>query len=184
MRVIKNNMNKPMKESYKITCENCESELEITEDDIESYGFLGISYVTCPICGKSTATDIEELDKKITLDNMVFPDNFYSFGNGVPLSPEDINRYIKNGVKYFRENPSSFAYITGSGDTFVAVCNYSGDEQYTVVVAKGYYEGEIPYDSEDYRVQDRNNWEWKNTGVAVWKVHKREYENEMAEHKA
>ena len=124
-----------------------------------------MAYVICPVCQKKSYLEIEALDKKITVDNLKFPDNFYHFGGEdcKELTNDDIRKYIKDAIKFFRENPDNFCYMTGSGDTAIFVLNCSGDENYEVTLCKGYYSTEIEYEDGDYVVDMDKLWE--NKGV-------------------
>lgn len=173
--INKNNSQFPLK----IECDYCGSELEIEKDDIY-HGYAGIAYVKCPCCGEETGVDPNgNFDIKLSINNLKFPDHFYSFYDGVDLSAEEILNYIRRGIEWFRKNPDNFSWSTGTGDTEIHIENYSGDKEYKVFVAKGYYGTEIPYEDEDFAAQDSVSWDWKNSGIRV------EYivddENEMSE---
>lgn len=154
----------------KIKCTNCESLLEIEEDDI-CYGYLGMAYIRCPLCHEKTfisdydAKIGEELDEKINVDTIRFPDHFYHFGGDktVEVTNDEIRNWIKDGVEFFRKNPEAFCFNTGTGDTNVFVLNYCGDEEYNVVVAKNYYESSIPFDDIDKELLLPEE-KWKNSG--------------------
>ena len=157
-----------------ITCAYCESELEVDRDDLQ-YGYLGCAHVVCPVCGEEIYSGLEQYDEEFNYDTFEFPKHFYHFDckdGAVDISPEEIKKYIQDGIKHFRKNPEAFCYHTGSGDTSVFVLNYSGDEEYAAVVAKGYYETEIPYAEEDYKAQENSDWEWENkptSNIATWR---------------
>ena len=175
MEIINNNYKKNKEIEIRFprhhTCENCESVLLIYKEDVK-HGFLGQAYVDCPACGKKSYLDIEGLDVDVTIDNLIFPDYFYHFGtdDSHKLSNEEIKRYIKDGIKFFRENPDNFCYMTGSGDTAVFILNYPGDENYSITVCKGYYETEIKYTEEDYELDREALWE--NKGIDRRKKHR------------
>lgn len=148
----------------RVCCEHCKSELEIDESDVW-VGPFGAMWYTCGVCGEKCMAD-EIPGITLTPDNIEFPTHFYHFGEkAVELTPDEIKKYIKIAINYFRNNPENFCYYTGSGDTMVVVLNYSGDKEYHVSVAKGYYDIEIPYTDEDLRIQNQNNYEWKNKGI-------------------
>ena len=50
-----------------------------------------------------------------------------------------------------------------SGDTEIMVLNYPGDSQYSITVCKGYYQTELDYVDDDYKVDMYKLW--KNKGV-------------------
>lgn len=148
-----------------VTCEYCGSRMLLEKSDVY-IGPFGAVWYRCPICKRQCMAD-EATGITLTVDNIEFPKHFWHFGNGKDLSPEDIKQYIKDGVEYFRNNPDNFAFIAGTGNTYIIVENYSGDKEYHIVVAKDYYDMEIPYEDIDYNIQDQNNWEWKNVGVNI-----------------
>lgn len=149
----------PIKE----TCEHCGSIIELDEMDL-SLGKYGAMWYRCPVCKrKCIADNVEGIE--LTKDNIIFPDYFNHSIDGVDLDGKDIKEYIKEGIEYFRKNPDAFTFVTGSGNTGVMVQNYSGDEEYLVVVTKDYYDMNIPYEDEDYAAQDENGWKWNNDGV-------------------
>ena len=165
MKVLKNSSNvKVIHYPIRHECECCASTLLVDEDDVKE-GYLGMAYVVCPVCQKKTYLEIETLDKKVTIDNLKFPDNFYYTGGegSKELSIDEIRRYIKDAINFFRNNPDNFCYMTGSGDTAIFVLNYSGDENYEITLCKGYYSTEIEYEDGDY-VVDMNKL-WENKGV-------------------
>lgn len=154
MKIIKNN-NIPKEEKVKpkfpmkLTCENCGSEFEIDEDDVK-IGYLGLYKLKngCPCCGEGV-----EIDDGINLtsENLHFPQHYYSFENGVDLSNEEIDRYVKEYIKALRnsDNKEFYHVYTGSGNTLIHITRYNDDEEFVVQVAKGYYEVDIPYTEED-----------------------------------
>lgn len=166
MKVIKDNVNIESDFPRKIECENCGSELEIEESDIK-IGYMGSCYVKCPVCRKDSY--IYDLDGiTVNKDNIKFPDHFYHFGDSdsaKKLENSEIEEYIRKGIEWHRKNPNNFVWDFGTGDSDIAVYNYPGDEDYRVVVARGYYDCEISYEAEDYNVQDYDSW--KNKGIRV-----------------
>lgn len=150
MKIIKRN-NKEWKTTT--DCEWCGSVLEVTKEDLNP-GAGGVPYVICPICGNKVPIYDDEIFKTVTKDNIVFPDDFYDFTNGKDIEPDGIQRWIEEAVDYFRDNPEGFGYETGTGNTHVAVFNYPDDREYHVIVAKGYYDVEIPYEIADIEAQE------------------------------
>lgn len=153
MKIIKRNI-----KEWKTTadCERCGSVLEVTKGDLKP-GASGVPYVICPICGDEVPIFDDEVLKTVTKNNIVFPDDFYDFTNGKDIEPKEIQERIERAISYFRHNPEGFGYETGTGDTYVAVFNYPDDREYHVVVAKGYYDVEIPYEIADIEAQEELN---------------------------
>lgn len=159
MKVVENNLKRKTKFPVKITCEKCGSILEIDKEDV-FYGYLGLSYVKCPVCGEKTETYLDDLDIHVTRDNVVFPDHFYYF-KGIPeeeVDSEEVKEEIKKLIKYIKEhNEETFESWSSSANRFVFVHAYPGDECYAVTVANGYYDTEIPFDEEDYKIDWKYN---------------------------
>lgn len=109
MKVIENNYKnktKPVKniqESIIAYCDNCESKLEVTEEDTH-IGWLGARFVTCPCCGEESMLDEME-GITLTVDNIEFPVHFSRTNKDsrtVEVSDEDIVKDIKRAINYFR----------------------------------------------------------------------------------
>ena len=72
-----------------------------------------------------------------------FPDDFYSFYDGVDISNEEINEWIQRCISDLETNGGYCSSIS-SGNTTVTVHkfyydDYSDDYYYDVRVSKGYY---------------------------------------------
>lgn len=153
MKII-NNAREELDKKYpkKILCEYCASELEYEKDDIHT-GFCGLNYITCPVCGKEVELKDEE-DFILTENNIKFPQHFYHFskdsGSASVFNEENILKAVKDGIEWLRKNKEEFAYMTTSGDMFVVVFNFSGDEDYEIYVSKDFYECTIDYGDKDY----------------------------------
>ena len=136
----------------KIKCSECDSELEITEEDTH-IGWMGARFINCPCCGKEAMVD--ELDG-ITLmkDNLEFPVHFNRTTKGlrhvVEVNSDEIINGIKKAITYFRENKDEWNWYTSRGDLFLSVYRHPGDEDYFVLVTKDFYETYIPFEREDY----------------------------------
>lgn len=161
MKIIKHNSdNKSSTISFpiKVTCEHCGSIIELESEDDFHEGYHGMMFFKCPCCCKESYIDYPDIDKKVTIDNLNFPDNFWHFdstdGETVHVQDEDVAEYIKNGILKLREHRFDDDYgdmfYTGSGDTLVYIKRYPGDEEYMVCVAQNYYQTEIPFELEDY----------------------------------
>ena len=136
----------------KIKCSECDSELEITENDTH-IGWLGARFITCPYCGEESMVD--ELDGiTLTKDNLEFPVHFNRTAKGlmhvVEINPDEIIKDIQRGIAYFREHKDEYYWCTSHGDLFLSVYRHSGDEEYFVMITKDFYETYIPFEKEDY----------------------------------
>ena len=132
-----------------VTCDNCGSDYEIEYDDTY-IGALGCRYVKCPCCGYENMIDD---GIQLTKDNLKFPDHYFSFANGVKVSDEAVDKYVKECIEALRNSTDKnfYATQTGTGDTHVFVFKYDGDEEYVVYVGKGGYETNVPFEDVDYR---------------------------------
>ena len=65
----------------KIKCSQCDSELEIVEEDTH-IGWMGARFIRCPCCGEEAM--VHELDGiTITKDNLEFPVHFIRTAKGL-----------------------------------------------------------------------------------------------------
>lgn len=158
MKVLENRYNtKEFKEEkipevLTVHCNECDSELEITENDTH-IGWLGARFITCPCCGEESM--VEELDGiTLTKDNLKFPVHFNRTTNGlrhiVEIKSDEIIKEIKRAITYFRENKNEWHWYTSHGDLFLSVYRHPDDEDYFVLVTKDFYETYIPFEREDY----------------------------------
>lgn len=156
MKVLRDNTNEIKEEKIpevlKIHCNECGSELEITENDTH-IGWLGARFITCPCCGEESMVD--ELNGiTLTKDNLKFPVHFNRTTKGlrhvVETKSDEIIKEIKRAITYFRENKDDWNWYTSYGDLFVNIYRYDGDEEYFVLVTKDFYETHIPFEKEDY----------------------------------
>lgn len=159
MKVIKNNyIDTNMKHDISIKypvhmiCENCSSELEVTKEDTH-IGYLGFRYVTCPCCGEEICVD--EFDHTVvTVDNIKFPVYFIRTNKDlrevVEVDDNKVTEYVKDGIKYLRENKDEFSYFVTTGDVFVVVFRFEDDKNYLVLVTKDFYESYLDFEEEDY----------------------------------
>ena len=162
IKVLKDNSNKvEVKEEnitlypLKINCSECDSELEITEEDTY-IGWMGARFINCPCCGNEAM--IDEIDGiTLTKDNLEFPVHFIRTTKGLRHivevnSNETVGEHngIFRGITYFREHKDEYYWYTSHGDLFLIIFRYSGDEEYFVMVTKDFYETYIPFEKEDY----------------------------------
>ena len=135
--------------TYKITCENCESELEVEDDDIK-VGTYGMGYVVCPCCGEKTYPD-EFADRfPLTKDNLRFPIHYSSYNKAIRVDDDTINKWVKECIDRFDPNDENdWLRYAGSRDTMVFVFKFDKDKEYDVYVCKNYYETFIPFNEND-----------------------------------
>ena len=151
MIVLKDKHNRTIQDeskpkTYKITCEHCDSELEVEDDDIQ-VGVYGMGYVVCPCCGEETYSDELADYFSLTKDNLEFPVHYFSFKNAVSVDDDTINKWVKECIEKFDPNDENdlVRYI-GRGDTMVFVFKVDEDKGYNVYVCKNCYEAFIPFD--------------------------------------
>lgn len=100
--------------------------------------------------------DVEEFDDDaidIYASNVKYPTHFTVSSKdfrAIEISDEEINKWIQQGIEYFRENKDEYYYFTGSGNTLVHIYRFDDDEEYYVVVSKDYESGEIEFEDDDY----------------------------------
>ena len=130
---------------YHITCEQCGSKLEITDDDI-SVGMYGMGYVVCPCCGEKTYPD-EFADRfPLTKDNLRFPIHYSSFNKAISVDDDTINKWVKECIDRFDPNDENdWVRYAGSRDTMVFVFKFDENKEYDVYVCKNYYETFVPF---------------------------------------
>ena len=161
IKVLQNNFKKEIEEAkvetefiypLKTTCDQCDSELEVSEEDIH-IGWLGAAFVTCPCCGEETMLDEVE-GITLTVDNIDFPVHFLHTSKDkrycIDVSSEDIVKEIKRAISYFREHKDEWYRYTMYGDLAIFVHRLEGDEIYAVYITKDFYETDIPFDKADY----------------------------------
>ena len=109
MKIIENNYSKFDKElvELKCTCPNCQSILEINENDVQ-YDREDIEhYVVCPCC--HMRINDEHFDRIVTLDNISYPFDFYQCASSdttKKLSDDEINLEIRKCINYLKKNPN------------------------------------------------------------------------------
>ena len=160
MKVLKDNYNKAntkIEEKInmypkEITCEYCGSVLSYEKADMRE-GFLGYMYIDCPLCGEEIILEDEEHIVP-TMKNIKFPTHFWHIskedGAVDCCNNESVKEAICKGIEYFRKNKDEFNWFTATGNLYVDIHRYDGDEEYVVMVTNNYYETHIPFESTDY----------------------------------
>ena len=158
MKVLKDNYKTTYAEETdnKLVCEHCTSELEYNNSDIV-IGTYGCAFVPCPCCGYENYIEDGEHDLVLTAHNVEFPMHFGHTAkeNGALdcCNNETIKEYIRNGINYFRKNKGEFVWYCGTGNLYVTVYRYEGDENYYVQVTNNYYDTYIQFEEEDYPIE-------------------------------
>lgn len=89
----------------------------------------------------------------LTKDNLKYPQYFMhesKYHDCKEVNNEFILNEIKRAIEYLRLNKDDYTIELGSGDCYIFVHKYSGDEEYRVVVTRDWYETNIPFEEEDY----------------------------------
>lgn len=162
MRVLKDNYNKSTVDEVverikpyprKTICDGCLSELEYEESDLYM-GSYGCMHLDCPLCGEDNMLDHHEKNIVLTKDNIEFPTHFHHVckENGAVdrTNSEEIRKDIKRAIEFFRKNKNEYSCATWSGNLFVSVHRYAGDEMYDVTLTNDFYTMDIPFESADY----------------------------------
>lgn len=142
MRIIENNyVEVPPQPEYEIVCPHCKSKLVYETYDVCSCG--DDKWIYCEACGREIK--ISEDDKLPTAETLQYPQDFYSFVNGVSINDKEINKWIKECINDLDKTVDYAA--RSSGDTLVFACKCDEASHLAeVVVAKKYQvtEVEIP----------------------------------------
>lgn len=137
MKIIKNlcvNNN-----TKRVTCYNCKSELEITNDDLE-VGKYGLKYFVCPCCGECSYIEEDEDSVTLTEDNLNFPQHYDNFKKE-NVSDDMINKLVKKSIEQLKYEQVGNYVTRETGNVFVEVFKY--EDGYDIIVAKNYYETHI-----------------------------------------
>lgn len=126
-------------ETKKIDCPYCNSLLEYDKNDIH-YGAMGCPYIVCPVCNEEIDELNGEEDMIITSDNIIYPQHFYHFGNGVKISDEEIQKFVKKVYSELENTEEKTDYyLTGTGNTIV-IGTKNMENEITIYVCKNYEE--------------------------------------------
>jgi hypothetical protein len=122
--------------SKQIQC-NCGTTFEYDDIDIKT-GAYGFPYVVCPKCEQQIEI-ADEPYKKISKENINFPDDFYYFGDGFHVEDNQINEWIKSRIHNLEMRSEDYGVSSSlsCGDTHVAVFKF--EDEYEIVVSRGYY---------------------------------------------
>ncbi|MBT9788782.1 hypothetical protein GPK90_05405 [Clostridium sp. MCC344] len=99
---------------------------------------------------------VEELQGiTLTKDNIQLPAHFYRTKTGKIGVKEVTNQKvvdeIKRGIEWLRSDKNEYYWFTKYGDLFLIIFKYDGDGEYNVLVARDWYETDIPFEEDDYK---------------------------------
>ena len=97
------------------------------------------------------AKELEELGIEIISTGGTYKKLKEEGVKAIEISDEEINKWIQQGIEYFRENPEEYSYFMGFGNSMVHMYKFDEDKEYYVIVSKDYESGEIEFEKEDYR---------------------------------
>lgn len=105
--------------TYRVTCNDCGCVFDCEKEDV-STGEYGCPYAICPSCGERAYFDCEEIEKKITLDNLVYPDDFWVSGKDTAyhVSDDEVRGMIKDAV-HEATTGCEYFYSVERGDRMV-----------------------------------------------------------------
>ena len=132
MKIIQNNYNGYTETTQEIVCEHCNSVFEIDNSDIIT-SEEDDEYVYCPCCRQKVY-----LYEPNTKDNIRFPASYYAFEDGIDITDEEINKWVRECIECLEKNPEQPYKYIGSGNTFAVVFNF--EDEYNIIVTKNYFE--------------------------------------------
>lgn len=114
----KNGVNNAEK-THRVTCDNCRCVFDCEKEDVFT-GEYGCPYVMCPCCGERAYFDCAELEKKITPENLVYPDDFWvsDMNTAYHVSDDEVRGMIKDVVRKAATKEEHFCF-TQYGDRMV-----------------------------------------------------------------
>lgn len=124
-----------------LTCESCHKVFEEPESYI---GHYGLRFVRCPHCNYE---QILNEGIELTPQNVVYPQHFDSYANGVSIKDEEINKWIKQCLSNLNKD-QDFALVA-SGNTYVMAYKSDYDcHTAEVLVSKRYESTEVTMPAE------------------------------------
>lgn len=149
MKVVYN-PNKNQEELFRVTCDNCESVMEVTKDDCH-VGTWGMPQITCPVCGEECVMEelCGEMTQKINSLTVQYPINFSKMPDKAYKVPDsEITDGVKRVLIDLEDNGTPGSYsIWGTGN--VVMFGAMTKDDIIVYVCKDYDELWIPLKEED-----------------------------------
>ena len=149
MKVVYN-PNKTQEELFRVTCDNCESVMEVTKDDCH-VGTWGMPQITCPVCGEECVVEelCGEMTQKINSLTVQCPIHFSKMPDKAYKVPDsEITDGVKRVLIDLEDNGTPGSYsIWGTGN--VVMFGAMTKDDIIVYVCKDYDELWIPLKEED-----------------------------------
>lgn len=149
MKVVYN-PNKNQEELFRVTCDNCESVMEVTKDDCH-VGTWGMPQITCPVCGEECVMEelCGEMTQKKNSLTVQYPINFSKMPDKAYKVPDsEITDGVKRVLIDLEDNGTPGSYsIWGTGN--VVMFGAMTKDDIIVYVCKDYDELWIPLKEED-----------------------------------
>ena len=149
MKVVYN-PNKNQEELFRVTCDNCESVMEVTRGDCH-VGTWGMPQVTCPVCSEECVVEelCGDMTQEITSLTVQYPIHFSKMPDKAYKLPDsEITNGVKHVLKDLEDNGTPGTYsIYGTGN--VVVLGTMSKDDIIVYVCKDYDELWIPLKEED-----------------------------------
>lgn len=105
--------------TYQVDCDTCGCIFECEKEDVFT-GAYGCAYAVCPCCGERAYIEDEDLEKNITPENLVYPDDFWvSRPNEIYHIPDDDVRGMIDEVVHRAVTSDEYFHFTEKGDRMV-----------------------------------------------------------------
>ena len=149
MKVVYN-PNKSQEELFRVTCDNCESVMEVTKDDCR-VGTWRMPQITRPVCGEECVVEelCGEMTQEITSLTVQYPIHFSKMPDKAYKVPDsEITDGVKRILIDLEDNGTPGSYsIWGTGN--VVMFGAMAKDDIIVYVCKDYDELWIPLKEED-----------------------------------
>ena len=109
---------------FREECEYCGTVFEYAKEDVHT-GAYGCAFVYCPHCTEELSLDNEALEKHITPQNLVYPDDFYVHKDAVRISDDGVRKMIAECLDHVKGSDED-GWMVATGDRAV-ICQRTGD---------------------------------------------------------
>jgi glycerophosphoryl diester phosphodiesterase len=90
----------------------------------------------------------------LNINTLKFPDHFHRTNKDLrhvaEVTDSELRASIKQAIDFFRANKDEWSWFTMYGDLFLQVYRFDGDEEYSIVIARDFYEATLPFEAVDY----------------------------------